>query len=75
MRPPRLPIIAGIVRIPIVETGARGKIVLEAAKMRCASSSFYITNAAELERKTARNAKEKLRELREKCREYQIYEL
>lgn len=47
MRPPGLPVIAGIIRIPVVETGARGKIVLEAAKMRCALSSFYIANAAE----------------------------
>lgn len=67
MGPPGLPIITRIVRIPVVITGTRGKIVLETVKMR--RTNFYIANAVKQERKTSTvwNVKEKLREPLEKC--------
>lgn len=75
MGPPGLPIITKIVRISVVITGTRGKIILETAKMR--RTNLYIANAVRQERKTstARNVKEKLREPLEKCYEIQIYDV
>lgn len=46
VKPPRLPIIAGIVRVQIVIAGARRNVILETAKMQRTTSSFYITNVA-----------------------------
>lgn len=74
MGPPGLPIIAGIVRIQIVITGACGNVILKTAKMQRATSNFYITNVAGTQTKDIYSAEcerkiERERNLREKCYE------